>query len=134
MIKFQDLKNGDFVMADFEGNLREGEVIQLMPAEKEVFVRTDVQDFCFKPEQLHPIPLDEEQLLRLNFQRMEMENGAVKYLKGPFRILLTTPGNFSKMEIWYREDRRHIHQAISVHELQNHYFSMTKVHLTKEPV
>jgi hypothetical protein len=46
----------------------------------------------------HPVhPLNEEQLLKLGFQRQDTENG-IKYLKGPFRILLPQEGNFSNLK------------------------------------
>jgi hypothetical protein len=44
---------------------------------------------------------------------------------------LSENGNFSNFEMWYREDRRHIAQPLTVHMLQNHYHSMTKVDLTR---
>jgi hypothetical protein len=70
-------------------------------------------------------------LLKLGFQRVENENGAdsAKYKKDSFRILLPHKGDFSKLEIWWREDHRYLQQAINVHELQNHYYQMTKVEL-----
>jgi len=44
-----------------------------------------------------------------------------------------TPGptDFSKIEMWWREDRRHFSFPLGVHELQNLYLDMTKVHLEK---
>jgi hypothetical protein len=93
-----------------------------------------VQDFWFSPDQLYPIPLDEQQLEKLYFERQEQPDGSVKFLKGPFRILLSRKGDFSHFEMWYREDRRHISQPINVHNLQNHYRQMTKVELVREPM
>jgi hypothetical protein len=53
-------------------------------------------------------------------------------MKGAFRILLHAKGEFANMEIWYRDERRHIIQPLSVHQLQNHFYEMTKVHLNDE--
>jgi hypothetical protein len=131
MIKMQELKIGDYVLADYEGENWEGVVKDLNFEDKEVCLETDVQEFWFKPEVLSPIPLNDEQLMKLNFVKQENEDGSVKYGKGPFRIFLPDKNNFSSMEIWYREDRRHLTHAISVHELQNHYHQMTKVELTR---
>ena len=131
MIKMQELKTGDLILADYEGEKWEGIVKQLNWEDKEVCVETDVQDFWFKPEVLYPIPLDEEQLAKLNFEKQEYDDNSVKYLKGPFRISLPEKGNFSKLDIWYREDRRHLTQPLSVHQLQNHYYQMTKVELSR---
>jgi hypothetical protein len=132
MIKFQEIKVGDIVMTDYEGSRMEGEVTELNHEDKEVSVDTHVQEFWFTPDQLFPVPLDEAQLLKFHFEKQDAGNGALKYLKGPFRILLTEKGNFSDFEMWYREDKRHITHPMTVHELQNHYLQMTKVHLTRD--
>ena len=129
MIRFQDLKEGDIVMAEYDGQLREGVVTDLNREDKEVCVETDVQEFWFSPEQLHPIPLDEQQLFKLGFVREELENGIVKYLKDSFRIKVPDNGKFYPLEIWWREDHRLLAQPLAVHELQNHYYQMTKVEL-----
>ena len=133
MINFHELKVGDIVLAEFEGQRSEGEVIELNREDKEVCVQTSVQDFWYLPEHLYPIELNDEQLKKFNFESEELPNGEVKYLRGPFRILLSQKGDFSHFEMWYREDRRHITHPVSVHELQNHYLYMTKVHLTRTP-
>ena len=133
MIKFHEIKVGDIILADYEGLRSEGEVTELNRDDKEVCVRTSVQEFWFTQDQLFPIPLDEDQLMKFHFQRQDMPDGSVKYMMGPFRILLHAKGDFSSFEMWYREDRRHMAQSISVHELQNHYHDMTKVDLVREP-
>jgi hypothetical protein len=131
MIPFHELRVGDIVLADFEGQRREGEVIGRSEGDRMLNVETAVQAFWYFPEDLYPIPLDERQLFELGFERQDMPDGTVKYLKGPFRILLSRPGNFSSFEIWYREDHRQIHEPLSVHGLQNHYHQMTKVDLVR---
>ncbi len=132
MIQFHELRVGDIVLVEFEGQRKEGEVVGLNGADREINVETEVQAFWYGPNDLFPIPLDEEQLLEFGFEKQAQADGTVKYLKGPFRILLSQPGNFSQFEMWYREDRRQIHEQLSVHGLQNHYHQMTKVDLTKE--
>jgi hypothetical protein len=130
MIRFNDLKPGDLVLAEYEGKEWEGEVTELNREDKEVCIRTDVQEYWFDPAHLRGIELTEAQLRRLGFERQADGSGPVKYLKGAFRILIPAPDQFSDFEMWYREDRRHITQPIYVHELQNHYRSMTKVELS----
>ena len=132
MIKFQDIKVGDYLMADNDGDMLQGEVTNLNGDEKQVCVDTGTQEFWFETNQLSAIPLDEEQLFKLKFTKQENEDGTVKFLKGAFRILLPAKGNFSTMEIWYRDERRHIIHPLSVHQLQNHFHEMTKVHLNDE--
>lgn len=134
MIKFNELKVGDLVMVEYDGNKLEGEVTDLNGDEKQVCVETDVQDFWYETSHLYPITLDESQLFKLGFQKHDNEDGSVKYSKGAFRVLIHHPGSFSDFEIWYREDRRHINEVISVHEFQNKYHDMTKIHLTKDTV
>ncbi len=129
MIKLSELKPGDIVMAEYEGQQWEGVVKELNREDKEVCVETDVQEFWFTPDHLYPIPLNENQLLKLGFHKHENGDGSVKYMRDSFRVLLPQKGNWNNMEIWWREDRRHLHQAINVHELQNHYYQMTKVEL-----
>lgn len=132
MIKFHDLKVGDIVYANYEGKQWEGEVVELNRDDKQVCVDTGVQQFWFSAEDLVALPITEQQLLAYNFVKSENGDGGVKYMKGAFRIHLFQKGDFSDMEIWYREDRRHLRQEIPFHELQNHYLQMTKVPLTKD--
>ena len=132
MIKFQDLKQGDYVMADVDGRMEPVEVTQFNRDEKEICVDNGVQEFWFNADQLYPLPLDEIQLTKLHFQKQVNEDGTIKYLKGAFRILIPKENDFTQIEIWYRDEKRHMLHSISVHQLQNHYLDMTKVHLTEE--
>ncbi len=128
MIRFNELKPGDLVLAEYEGQQREGVVTDLNREDKEVCVETSVQEFWYTPEHLFPIPLNDEQLTKLGFTKTENGTG-VKYMKDSFRVLVPKGNDFSHLEIWWREDRRELTQPISVHELQNHYRQMTKVEL-----
>ena len=134
MIKFSELKTGDYVLAESDGQSWTGEVTDFNHDEKEVSVFNGVQDFWFKAEDLYPLPLDENQLLKLKFQKHVNEDGSVKYLKGAFRIQTPQQDNFSNFEIWYRDEKRIMLHPISVHQLQNHYLEMTKVHLTDDVI
>jgi len=134
MIKFNEIKMGDFLMGEFEGKMWEGEVINLNGDEKQVCLATEVQDFWFETEDLYPIPVSDDALSRLNFLREDMPDGSVKYKKGSFRMLILKPDDFSHMDIWYRDDKRINPDIRYIHQLQNHYLQMTKVHLTDEPI
>ena len=134
MIKFSDLKQGDYVLAESDGQAFRGEVTDFNSDEKEIAVNNGVQEFYFKSEDLYPIPLDEEELLKLKFTKQVNPDGTVKYLKGAFRIQTPEQDNFSNFEVWYRDERRIIQQHIPLHVLQNHYLAMTKVHLTDQPI
>ena len=134
MIKFNEIKTGDLVRATYEGKTWEGEVTHLNGDEKQVCVETEVQEFWFDADHLDPIPIDNESLTKLGFTSEVLVDGAVKYKKGSFRLLIEQEGDFSKLDIWYREDKRHHPDIHFIHQLQNHYLDMTKVHLTKELV
>lgn len=130
MIKFSDLKQGDYVFATNDGQSWRGEIKDFNNDEKEVCINNGVQDFWFKTDNLFPIILNDEALLKMNFKKVVNADGTVKYMKDAFRILLPKEGEFSHFEIWYRDETRHIVEPIYLHQLQNHYLDMTKVHLT----
>ncbi len=134
MIKFSELKAGDYVLAESDGQAWDGEVTDFNHDEKEISIYNGVQDFWFKGEDLYPLPLDEKQLIKLKFKKQVNEDGTVKYMKGAFRIQTPSQDDFSHFEIWYRNETRVMTQPISVHQLQNHYLEMTKVHLTDDTI
>lgn len=132
MIKFQEIKTGDYLFADNDGDKKRGEVTGLNSDEKQVCVDTGAQEFWYELDQLSAVPITEEELSYLKFHKEINEDGTVKYSKGAFRILVPKESDFSRMEIWYRDETRHIYTPISVHTLQNHFLEMTKVHLNKD--
>lgn len=132
MIKFSEIKVGDYVVVDYEGQRWDGQVTRLNGDEKQVCVETDVQEFWYDTAHLYPIPISDEKLLDLNFTREDLADGSVKYKKGSFRLMIPRKDDFSSLEMWYREDRRHHPDVHYIHQLQNHYLQMTKIHLTRE--
>jgi len=132
MIKFNELHVGNYVMVEYEGGMRRGEVTDLNRDEKQVCVETEVQSFWYDPEHLYPIPLNDEQLMKLNFTREDFEDGSVKYKKGSFRLAIPRKDDFSSIDMWYREDRRHHPDVHYIHQLQKRYHDMTKIYLTDE--
>ena len=130
MVKLTDLKPGDIVRVMDDGTEREGVVIDIDRNDHLVCIDYGVQEFWFPVDQVLSIPLTEEQLIKLGFEREETGDG-VKYMKGPFRLQSPNNGNFYPLEVWYREDRRHFETPLMVHELQNHYLEMTKVPLER---
>jgi len=131
MIRFQEIKEGDIIQADFGGKLLEGQVTEVNHEDKQVCVHNGDTDDWFDVGDLHAVPLDDNQLLKLGFEKQVNEDKTVKYMRGPFRLLIAGADQFNDIEIWYREDRRHIHHPIGVHELQNFYHQMTKVDLAR---
>ncbi|MFT3911036.1 MAG: hypothetical protein QM737_16575 [Ferruginibacter sp.] len=131
MLKFHEVKTGDYVIADNDGDKKRGEVTNLNGDEKQVCVDTG-QEFWYEMNQLSPLPITDEELNNFKFHKHVNDDGTIKYSKGAFRILIPKQSDFSRMEIWYRDETRHINTPISVHNLQNHYYEMTKVHLNDE--
>jgi hypothetical protein len=131
MIKISDLKEGDIVNILDDGAEREGIVADVDREENKACIDNGIQEFWYGPEQLHPLPMTDERLVNLlGFEKEEGEEG-VKYKKGAFRVLVKDPGNYTQLDIWYREEHRQFNHAIYLHELQNHHLQMTKVPLER---
>jgi len=130
MLKLGDLKSGDIVSLNHEGDLREGTIVKTSPENRQALVDNGVQEFWYNLDEIRSVPLDEKQLLNLGFIKEEA-NGAVKYKKDSFRLVIPKDGDFSSVEMWWREARRHFSFPLGVHDLQNLYYDMTKIHLEK---
>ncbi len=130
MLKLNELKQGNLVMVNDEGVLREGRVTDISHADNQVLLDNGIQEFWFNPEDLSAIALDEKQLFNLGFTGEAFENG-MKYKKEAVRLVTPQKNDFTHLEMWYREDRRSFHAPLKVHELQNLYYDMTKVYLEK---
>lgn len=134
MVKITELKEGDVVKVIDSGDERIGTVVEISRDENMANINNGVQEFWYNQEDIIPVPLTEEQLINtLGFEKEEAEDG-IKYKKGPFRVVVHDPGNYTNLDVWYREDHRHFNHPLYVHELQNHYLQMTKVYLERVPV
>ncbi|HYK55364.1 MAG TPA: hypothetical protein VEV15_02730 [Flavisolibacter sp.] len=130
MVKISDLKEGDIVHVLNDGEEKPGMVTDTSREDNMVCIDNGVQGFWYNPEDIVPVPLTEHQLIyTLGFEKEPGENGALKFKKGPFRVVVHDPGNYTNLEVWYREDHRQFTNPLYVHELQNHYLQMTKVPL-----
>ena len=130
MLKLGDLKSGDIVALNDEGIEREGTVVRISPENHQALVDNGIQEFWYSLDEIKPIPLDENQLMKLGFVK-EDADGAVKYKKDSFRLVTPKQGDFSHIEMWWREDRRHFNFPLGVHDLQNLHLDMTKVPLAR---
>ena len=131
MLKIGDIKQGDVIMVNDEGVRREGTVTRINHEEGMAFVDNGVQEFWYAPEDMEPIPLSDEQLLKFGFQKEDF-NGGVKYKKDSFRLVIPQKDDFSNVEMWWREDRRHFNVPLGIHQLQNLHLAMTKVPLHRD--
>ncbi|HQV55400.1 MAG: hypothetical protein IPH34_16690 [Chitinophagaceae bacterium] len=128
MLKIGNLKSGDIIMVNDEGVKREGTVVKTSQEENQALVNNGIQEFWYSPDNMTAIPLDENQLVKLGFSKEEVDD-AVKYKKDSFRLVTPIKGDFSNVEMWWREDKRHFAFPLGVHELQNLHLDMTKTHL-----
>ena len=128
MIKLNDLKPGDIISVNDEGVEREGTVVRVNHEDHCVLVKNGIQEFWYNLDEVKSIPLDDHQLTRLGFSS-EVVDGGVKYKKDSFRLVTPRQGDFSHIDMWWREDRRHFNFPLGVHELQNLHLSMTKIPL-----
>jgi hypothetical protein len=130
MLKIGNLKAGDIITVDDDGVMREGIVVSVSHEEHQALVDNGVQEFWYSPEEMHPVPLNEDQLMKFGFTKEEID-GSVKYKKDSFRLVTPKKGDFSNIEMWWREDRRHFSFPLGVHELQNLHMEMTKIPLDR---
>ncbi len=129
MVRITELKEGDIVQVLDAGIERVGTVVDITREDNMACIDNGVQEFWYAAEEIVPVPLTDKQLVEtLGFEKEESSEGT-KYKKGPFRVLVHDPGNYTNLDVWYREDHRHFSHPIYVHELQNHHLDMTKVPL-----
>jgi hypothetical protein len=133
MINLHDVKTGDTVLVEYEGKTIEGQVLDVNREDKQVCVQTGEQVFWYDLNDLYPIPLNEEQLLKLKFKKEEALSGNGKsqvFVRGPFSVKLhTLDDGHPAIRLDYRDEHREIKGAITVNQLQNHYQAMTNFHL-----
>ncbi|MGF7231098.1 hypothetical protein [Arachidicoccus sp.] len=131
MINIHELKLNNFVIAEFEDQERRGFVSDITLEDKMIRVTTDEnkQDVWYDPENVYPIKLSDAEMGKFDFEKEILSDGAVKYKKGAFRLVIPKADDFSYVEMWYREDIRKNPNVHFVHQLQNHYHDMTKIFL-----
>ena len=133
MINLHDVKAGDTVLVEYDGTKVEGQVLEVNREDKQVCVQTGEQEFWYDLDALYPIPLNENQLLRLKFVKDELlsesDNSRI-YVRGPFSVKLhQLDDGYPATRLDYRDEHREIKGDITVNELQNHYQEMTNFHL-----
>lgn len=128
MIKFEEIHPGNRVMVLNEGTWMQGTVTAKNADDGgQVHVETGVQDAWYVTEEIKAIPLEEEHLLNMGFEKEVQESGNIKYKYGPFRVLIGPTRRFTDFLMWYREEKSHIIYPMTVHQFQNRYHEMVKV-------
>lgn len=131
MIKLSEIKTGDIVNARFEDVINTGEVREIDGAEKKILVAHGDQEFWYSVEDLDPIPLTVSKLETLGFMPSPdpaLNSEGAAYVRGPF-VVRYPEKDKSSMLLTYRDEHREISKNIAVHQFQNHYQSMTNIHL-----
>lgn len=129
MIKIQDLRVGDTVVAQYDGVLKQGTVTNLNHDEKQISVVTDEQEFWYDQQDLFPISLGDEQLSKLKFVRNDTVKQGAQYERGPFIIRFYVKDGEKHADLQYRDEIRELKGDLNVNTLQNHYAAMTNFHL-----
>lgn len=132
MIKLNEIKSGDIVNARFEDVVNTGEVEQVDHTERKVLVAHGDQEFWYNIEDISPVPFNLESLGKLGFTEATdplIKGNGIAYVKGPFIIQFPNPNNLKSIHLIYRDEHRDVNGEISLHQLQNHYHSMTNFHL-----
>jgi hypothetical protein len=128
MIKFSELHPGNHVLVLNEETWMKGTVNRINADDGgQVEVETGVQSAWYDIEEIKPLPLTEEALLEMGFEKEVMESGNTKYKHGAFRVLISPKAQFTDFLMWYREEKCHITYPMMVHQFQNRYAAMTKV-------
>ena len=131
MIKLSEIKTGDIVNARFEDVINTGEVREIDGAEKKILVAHGDQEFWYSVEDLDPIPLTVSKLETLGFMPSPdpaLNSEGAAYVRGPC-VVRYPEKDKSSMLLTYRDEHREISKNIAVHQFQNHYQSMTNIHL-----
>ena len=84
MIRFQDIKEGDIIQADFGGQRFEGEVTEVNHEDRQVCVHNGDQDDWFEPMIYIPFQWMISQLQKLGFEKQVNEDNIGKIYAGPF--------------------------------------------------
>jgi hypothetical protein len=128
MINLGALKPGNRVMVENEGAWMPGTVTGVNADDGgQIEVETGVQQQWYEIEEVAAIPLSDDQMTLLGFEKEVMESGNIKYKHGPFRVLVSPKAQFTDFLMWYREEKCHITYSMTVHQFQNRYEEMVKI-------
>lgn len=131
MLKLSELKEGDIVMVDFEGQMRVGDVMEVSKGDKKVRVAHEENEFWYDMDHVFAVPTDEPHLLELGFIKVlnDQTDGDL-FERGPFSVQVIKKGNDQHYLLHYRDETRHILDLRFLHQLQHHYKGMTNFELT----
>lgn len=127
MLTLSELKIGDVVRADFEGQFRVGEVEEINAGSHQALVHHGENDLWYNIRDLYAVPVNEEHLAEFGF--LKTADGR-KWEKGPFSLTIV-PDEANGAILHYRDETRYVHDLRFMHQLQNHYHAMTNFVLNR---
>jgi hypothetical protein len=130
MIKLTEVKEGDIVIADFEGQKRVGDVLEVSKGDKKALVAHGENEFWYDMTHIYAVPLEPEILAELGFKRTDDQSNGLSYARGPFTLQYITTEKDTYNLLHYRDETRHVHNMQYLHQLQHHYKGMTNHELT----
>lgn len=125
MLKLNEVKAGDIVLADFEGQKRVGDVLEVSRGDRKARIAHGENEFWYDLNDVYAVPLEDAILKELGFVKGDDGNGGVLYERGPFSVRFVNNGNDAHSQLHYRDETRHVHNMEYLHQLQNHYHAMT---------
>jgi hypothetical protein len=129
MIRLTEVKEGDIVIADFEGQKRVGDVLEVSRGDKKALVAHGENEFWYDMVHIYAVPLEPEILDELGFRKVDSPNGLI-YERGPFTLQYVATDTENYNLLHYRDETRHVHNMQYLHQLQHHYKAMTNHELT----
>jgi hypothetical protein len=131
MLKLSELKEGDIVMVDFEGQMRVGDIMEVSLGDKKARVAHGDNEFWYSLGDIYAVPADEQHLLELGFIKvMNDHSDGELFERGPFSLQIVRKGANNHYLLHYRDETRHILDLRFLHQLQHHYKGMTNFELT----
>jgi hypothetical protein len=133
MIKLHELKEGDIIEVDFEGQRTVGDITDISTGDKKVKVAHGETEFWYDFHDCYAVALSDDQLTELGFSPTAAPDGrGSAWERGPFTVQFVPDAADAHALLHYRDETRHVHapDIRFVHQLQNHYKGMTNFELS----
>jgi hypothetical protein len=117
MLELNEVREGDIVLADFEGQKRVGDVLDVSRGVKKARIAHGENEFWFDLQHIFAVPLESEILSELGFTKTTAEENLAVYERGPFSIRFVREQNDSFSLLHYRDETRHVHNMDYLHQL-----------------
>lgn len=129
MIPINEVSLGNWVQINLDGQLLVGKVER--KSVERIGVASEAELGWYFPDDVYPIPLNEEWLYFLQFKDSadpELNGYGRAYTHGPFLLHYPDKNNDAYAVLsCHGVHNQEIKRRMSVHDLQNHYHEMTKV-------